>query len=114
MRQPDPTTVAAIDPIEHFIEARPLRQPAQLSEEVLLQRLTSTLGPTLQRRMDIVGEISNQHIGHAYILLSQRQNRNPRKAVSPDGVCQRRTYTTEFKDQAVRHVFESLGPDESR
>lgn len=66
----DLTTAVTFDAIQHFIDTRPLRQPAQLPSEVLLQRLATLLSPALQRSVHILRDIPHQHVRHAYIMLS--------------------------------------------
>jgi hypothetical protein len=36
----------------------------------LLQRLTTLLGAALQGSVNVIGNVSYQHVGHAYIMLS--------------------------------------------
>jgi hypothetical protein len=43
--QSGPATTTAFDAIQHLIDTRPLRQPAQLTSEVLLQRLSTQTQP---------------------------------------------------------------------
>jgi hypothetical protein len=68
--QANPAARAAFDAIQHLIDTRALRQPAQLAREELLQRLTPPLGPALKSGVHILGNITDQHIRHAYIMLS--------------------------------------------
>lgn len=80
--QADTATTVALDTVQHFIDTRPLSQPAQLAREVLLQRLATLLGSALQRGVHILGDIPYQHVRHAYIMLSLVLVRNswPRRA----------------------------------
>ena len=68
--QADPATAVAIDAIQHLIDTRPLRQPAQLDSEVLLQRLSTLFSPALQGGVHILRNIPYEHVWHAYIMLS--------------------------------------------
>jgi len=68
--QADPATAMAFDAIQHLIDTRPLRQPAQLPSEVLLQRLSTLLSPALQGSVHTLRNIPHKHIWHAYIMLS--------------------------------------------
>jgi len=68
--QADPATAMTFDAIQHLIDTRPLRQPAQLPSEVLLQRLSTLLSPALQGGVHILGNIPHEHVWHAYIMLS--------------------------------------------
>lgn len=66
----DATPAVSLDPFKHLIQAWPLSQAPQLGGKVLLQGLPTLLGPALEACVDIVGDISNEHIRHAYIMLS--------------------------------------------
>jgi hypothetical protein len=68
--QAHPATAVALDAIQYLINSRPLRQPAQLTRQVLLQRLAAPLGPALQSSVHVVGDITYQQVRHAYIMLS--------------------------------------------
>ena len=68
--QADPSTGVAFDAIQHLIDTRPLRQPAQLTSEVVLQRLSTLLSPALQGGVHILRNIPHEHVWHAYIMLS--------------------------------------------
>lgn len=74
--QSDPATPTALDAIQHLIDTRPLRQPAQLTSEVLLQRLSTPLSPALQGGVHILRNIPHEHVWHAYIMLSSVVIRN--------------------------------------
>jgi hypothetical protein len=78
--QSDPATAVAFDAIQHLIDTRPLRQPAQLTSEVLLQRLSTLLSPALQGGVHILRNIPHEHVWHAYIMLSTSAVCNPRAA----------------------------------
>ena len=75
--QADPATAMAFDAIQHLIYTRPLRQPAQLTSEVLLQRLSTLLSAALQGGVHILRNIPHQHVRHAYIMLSNVVVCNP-------------------------------------
>jgi hypothetical protein len=64
------TTSAALDAIQHLIHTWALRQPAQLTREELLQRLAAPLSPPLKSGMNILRNITDQQVRHAYIMLS--------------------------------------------
>ena len=66
----DLTAAVTFDAIQHFIDTRPQRQPAQLRREVLLQRLATLLSPALQSSVHILRYIPYQYVRHAYIMLS--------------------------------------------
>ena len=61
---------AALDAVQYLIDTRALRQPAQLTGKELLQRLTPPLSPALKSRVHILGNITDQQVRHAYIMLS--------------------------------------------
>ena len=82
--QAHPATAVALDAIQYLINSRPLRQPAQLTRQVLLQRLAAPLSPALQSGVHVVGDITYQQVRHAYIMLSPRaavQGSKRRRAV---------------------------------
>ena len=74
--QADAATAMAFDAIQHLIDARPLRQPAQLPSKVLLQRLSTLLSPALQGGVHILRNIPHEHVWHAYIMLAIGDLRN--------------------------------------
>jgi hypothetical protein len=61
---------AAPDAIQHLIDTWALRQPAQLTGKELLQRLTPPLSPALKSGVHILGNVTDQQVWHAYIMLS--------------------------------------------
>jgi len=61
---------AALDAIQHLIDTWALRQPAQLTGKELLQRLTAPLSPALKSGVHILGNVTDQQVRHAYIMLS--------------------------------------------
>ena len=61
---------AALDAIQHLIDAWALRQPTQLTGKELLQRLTPPLSPALKGGVHILGNVTDQQVRHAYIMLS--------------------------------------------
>jgi len=75
--QADPATAMTFNAIQHLIDTRPLRQPAQLPSEILLQRLSALLSPALQGGMHILRNIPHEHVWHAYIMLSSVVVCNP-------------------------------------
>src|SRR6266513_1311524 len=70
--QAHPATAVALDAIQHFFNSWPLRQPAQLIRQVLLQQLAAPLSPALQSGVHVVGDITYQQVRHACIMLSLR------------------------------------------
>jgi hypothetical protein len=63
-------TSAALDAIQHLIHTWALRQPTQLTGQELLQRLTPPLGSALKSGVHVLGNVTDQHVWHAYIMLS--------------------------------------------
>jgi hypothetical protein len=61
---------AALDAIQHLIDTWALRQPAQLTGKELLQRLAAPLSPPLKSGMNILRNVTDQQVRHAYIMLS--------------------------------------------
>jgi hypothetical protein len=61
-----------LDPVEHVVDGRPLGEALQFGGKVLLQGLAPLLGAEHQSGMDVVGEVANEHAGHACIVLSNR------------------------------------------
>jgi hypothetical protein len=70
LRQANPATCAALDAIQHLIHTWALRQPTQLTGKELLQRLTPPLSPALKSGVHILGNVTDQQVWHAYIMLS--------------------------------------------
>jgi len=68
--QAHPASSTALDAIQHLINARAFRQPAQLTREELLERLAAPLSPPLKSGVHILGNITDQQVRHAYIMLS--------------------------------------------
>ena len=58
-----PGRPAALDPVQHLIDAGPLGQPPQLAGQELLQRLAAPLGPALQGGVDVVRNIRTSKFG---------------------------------------------------
>ena len=69
--QADPATPAALDAIQHLIDPRPLRQPAQLTSEILLQRLAALLSPASQGGVHILRNIPHEHVWRPGRLASE-------------------------------------------
>lgn len=65
-----PATLMTLDALQHLINARAPRQPAQFTRQVLLQRLAALLGPALQSGVHVVGDVADQQVRHACIMLS--------------------------------------------
>jgi len=68
--EPDTPTAVSLDAIEHFVETRLLCQALQFGSQILLKRLAAPLSPPLKRSVDIGWEITNEHVCHAFIMIS--------------------------------------------
>ena len=64
----DATTPAPANSVEDFGHGRLRGQATEFTREVLLKRLPPLLRTALERSMDVVGEVSHEHIRHAYIM----------------------------------------------
>jgi hypothetical protein len=74
----DVPAASASDAIEDVVERGGAGESGQFGREVLLQRLAFRLGASLQVRVDVLREVSHQHIRHACILLSPGRGCNLR------------------------------------
>ncbi|HVM13276.1 MAG TPA: hypothetical protein VM287_02990 [Egibacteraceae bacterium] len=54
-----PTATALLDARQHVVECGLLSKALQLSGQILLERLTSLLGPSLELGMDVIWEVSH-------------------------------------------------------
>jgi hypothetical protein len=70
LTQTHSATASMVDPIEHFFDGWPVGQSLQFTYEVLLQRLPLIFGAPLQLGVYLIGEISDQYVGHAFNMLS--------------------------------------------
>jgi hypothetical protein len=87
---------AAFDAIQHLIDTWALRQPTQFTGKELLQRLTPPLGPALKSGVHILGNVTDQQIRHAYIMLSFTLSRKAAEAqptTQSDCLSRRRAHT---------------------
>lgn len=78
----DPSAASTSDAIEDVVERGGAGEASQFAREVLLQRLSFRPGAPLQVCVDILWEISDQHIRHACILLSRRTQMQPPRPAS--------------------------------
>ena len=58
------------DVVEDVADRASLGKMTELDGQVLLQRLMSAFGLALQRSVDVVGDVADQDIRHAYMLLA--------------------------------------------
>ena len=73
-RETDRAAAPALDAIEHLAKRRALGEPRQFAGQVLLQRLALALSTTLQRRVDILRNIADKYIWHAYKMLARSED----------------------------------------
>lgn len=50
------------------------REPSELSAELLLQRLVGVLCAANQREMNVLGQVTHQHVGHVCVLLAHQRD----------------------------------------
>jgi hypothetical protein len=60
--------VAALDPVQDFIHAGPPGEAAKLCGQELLQGLALALGALLKGGVDVLGQVPDEQIRHAYIM----------------------------------------------
>lgn len=58
------------DLVEDVADVASLREMTELDDQVLLQRLVSVFSLALQSTVDVVGDVADQDIRHAYIMLA--------------------------------------------
>lgn len=63
-------TMAPFDSIEEFLRCRPGGQACELSGKILLQRLSLPLGPLLERRVNVFGNVAYEKVCHAFIMIA--------------------------------------------
>jgi hypothetical protein len=81
--------VLGFDVVEDVADRASLGEMPELDGQVLLQRLMAVLGFALQGSVDVVGDVANQDVGHAYIMLALiGDGKTPRIAVrDPRAAC---------------------------
>ncbi len=58
------------DLVKDLTDRTPFGEMAQFDHQVLLQRLVVVLGLALQRSVDVVRDVTDQDVRHAYIMLA--------------------------------------------
>lgn len=76
LKEADATPAVSFYPVEHLIHARPLGYAFQLAGKELLQRLSTQLCAASKRRVNIFGDVPDQQVRHACILLSDNEHCN--------------------------------------
>jgi hypothetical protein len=71
LREPNRSALTPFDPVQHLIEAGTLRKAPELTRQILLERLATSLGATLERGVDFVGDVADEDI-HACRTLARR------------------------------------------
>src|SRR5664280_1098310 len=66
----DVSAVLDFDLIKDLADRTSLGEMAQFDRQVLLQRLVAVLGLALQRCVDVVRDVTDQDVRHAYIMLA--------------------------------------------
>ena len=61
-----------LDLVEGLADRALLSKVTQLDSEVLLQRLVAALGLALKSGVHVLGNIADQNVWHAYIMLTAR------------------------------------------
>lgn len=64
------SAVLDFDLVEDLADRTSLGEVAQFNRQVLLQRLVVVLGFALQRSVDVVRDVTDQDVRHAYIMLA--------------------------------------------
>lgn len=64
------SAVLDFDLIKDLADRTSLGEMAQFDRQVLLQRLVAVLGLALQRCVDVVRDVTDQDVRHAYIMLA--------------------------------------------
>ena len=70
--QADATAVLGLDLVEDLADRALLGEVAKLGSEVLLQGLVAALGLALQSGVDVLGDIADENMRHACIMLAIR------------------------------------------
>ena len=73
--QADATAVLRFDLVEDLADRALLGEVTQLDSEVLLQRLMAALGLALQSGVHVLGDIADQDMRHACIMLTAAGHR---------------------------------------
>jgi hypothetical protein len=66
----DSTAATSFDPVEDVGEGWPFGETGQLAGEILLEGLAALLGAMLQGGVNGVGDVADENVGHAFIMLS--------------------------------------------
>jgi len=64
------SAVLEFDLVKDLADRTPFGEMAQFDHQVLLQRLVVVLGLALQRSMDVVRDVTDQDVRHAYIVAT--------------------------------------------
>ena len=68
LRETDAPALAGGDPSEYLVHRGALGEPTKFTREVLLERLPMLVGTGLQPEVDVLWQVSDQHVWHAYIM----------------------------------------------
>lgn len=75
--QADPPPPTPRDPGKQLIDGRSLDEVSELGCQVLLERLAALLRPALQRGMNLLRDVPNENVRHAYSMQASLQRRKP-------------------------------------
>jgi len=64
------SAVLEFDLVKDLADRTPFGEMAQFDHQVLLQRLVVVLGLALQRSVDVVRDVTDEDVRHAYIMLA--------------------------------------------
>jgi hypothetical protein len=70
--EPDSSTVSLFDAVKHVADCRPVGETLQFDREVLLEGLSFALSSAPKLSMYILWDVSDEHVRHAFIMLSHR------------------------------------------
>ena len=68
LRESDTATGVLLDPGDDLIEGRSFGQPGQLRRQVALKGRSVGAGPLSELAVDVLGDISNKYMRHAFIM----------------------------------------------
>ena len=94
--EPDSSTVSLFDAVKHVADCRPVGETLQFDREVLLEGLSFARSSALKLSMYVLWDVSDEHVRHAFIMLSHRRMRNapsehaPTVSLGPRGCAVRR------------------------
>jgi hypothetical protein len=73
------SAVLGFDLVKDLADRTPFGEMAQFDRQVLLERLVVVLGLALQRSVDVVRDVTDQNVRHAYIMLARADRSKKRE-----------------------------------